>query len=144
MGWYIVIKTIKGYRYRYRQRTWREGKHVRTESVYLGPADGAAPRPAASASAANAGLSQYERTMQEHRALLKSAKPRPQEPEKPEPQHEYTASEKREVQREERERAREYKKAMQKENAKFRAAKRDSKGIKALNPFLARGIKKKT
>jgi hypothetical protein len=38
--WYVVIKTIKGHRYRYRQRTWREGQHVRTESLYLGPADG--------------------------------------------------------------------------------------------------------
>ena len=36
-------QTIKGYRYRYRQRTWREGSHVRTESVYLGPADAGAP-----------------------------------------------------------------------------------------------------
>ena len=30
MGWYRVVKTIKGHRYRYiyEQRTWREGKHV--------------------------------------------------------------------------------------------------------------------
>jgi hypothetical protein len=38
MDWYIVIKTIKGRRYRYRQKTWREGRHVRTRSEYLGPA----------------------------------------------------------------------------------------------------------
>ena len=37
---YIVIKVIKGRRYVYEQRTWREGKRVRTESRYLGPADG--------------------------------------------------------------------------------------------------------
>jgi hypothetical protein len=37
---YIVIKTIKGRRYAYEQRTWREGKRVRTESRYLGPAAG--------------------------------------------------------------------------------------------------------
>lgn len=37
---YTVIKTIKGRRYVYEQRTWREGKRVRTESRYLGPADG--------------------------------------------------------------------------------------------------------
>ncbi len=43
-GWYIVTKTIKGYRYRYRQRTWREGGQVRTESRYLGPEDGLGPR----------------------------------------------------------------------------------------------------
>lgn len=38
MSWYIVVKTIKGHRYRYRQRTWRENGKMRTESVYLGPA----------------------------------------------------------------------------------------------------------
>ena len=32
MGWYKVVKTIKGHRYVYEQRTWREGRHVRTES----------------------------------------------------------------------------------------------------------------
>lgn len=37
---YTVIKTINGRRYVYEQRTWREGKRVRTESRYLGPADG--------------------------------------------------------------------------------------------------------
>ena len=40
MDWYIVIKTIKGRRYKYRQKTWREGKHVRTRSEYIGPEDG--------------------------------------------------------------------------------------------------------
>ena len=52
MGWYIVIKTIRGHAYRYWQRIWRAGKHVRTESVYLRPAgrdagetEGANPRP---------------------------------------------------------------------------------------------------
>ena len=40
MGWYIVIKTIKGRQYRYRQRTWREGNRVRTESHSLGPVSG--------------------------------------------------------------------------------------------------------
>jgi hypothetical protein len=37
MGWYRVIKTIKGHRYVYEQRTRREGKHVRTENRYIGP-----------------------------------------------------------------------------------------------------------
>jgi hypothetical protein len=49
MGWYTVVKTIKGHRYEYLQRTWREGKKVRTESRYIGPAepaqDGAPSRP---------------------------------------------------------------------------------------------------
>src|SRR3954451_2901075 len=43
MGWYRVVKTIKGHRYIYEQRTWREGKHVRTESRYVGPADDGTP-----------------------------------------------------------------------------------------------------
>src|SRR3977135_3276445 len=34
---YIVIKTIRGRQYRYEQRSWREGKRVRTKSRYLGP-----------------------------------------------------------------------------------------------------------
>lgn len=34
---YVVIKTIKGRRYAYEQRSYREGKRVRTESRYLGP-----------------------------------------------------------------------------------------------------------
>jgi hypothetical protein len=42
VGWYTVIKTIKGHRYEYLQRTWREGRKVRTESRYLGPVDPAA------------------------------------------------------------------------------------------------------
>jgi hypothetical protein len=47
LGWYTVVKTIKGHRYEYLQRTWREGKKVRTESRYLGPVDPAADvRPA--------------------------------------------------------------------------------------------------
>ena len=36
MGWYQVVKTIKGHQYLYEQRTWREGKHVRTENRYIG------------------------------------------------------------------------------------------------------------
>ncbi len=39
MEWYIVTKTINGHRYRYRQKTWREGERVRTRSEYIGPAD---------------------------------------------------------------------------------------------------------
>ena len=39
MDWYRVIKKIKGRGYVYLQRTWREGKRVRTENRYLGPVD---------------------------------------------------------------------------------------------------------
>ena len=40
MGWYTVTKRIKGIAYLYRQRTYREGGKVKTESHYLGRADG--------------------------------------------------------------------------------------------------------
>lgn len=39
-AWYRVIKIIKGHRYVYEQRTQRNGKHVRTENRYVGPAAG--------------------------------------------------------------------------------------------------------
>lgn len=35
------IRTIKGRRYRYLERRWREGGKVRSQSLSLGPADGA-------------------------------------------------------------------------------------------------------
>jgi hypothetical protein len=37
---YRVVKAIKGRRYLYEQRTWRDGGRVRTESRYIGPLDG--------------------------------------------------------------------------------------------------------
>jgi ADP-Ribosyltransferase in polyvalent proteins len=39
MEWYVVTKRIKGRAYYYRQKTWREGKRVRTRSEYIGPGD---------------------------------------------------------------------------------------------------------
>ena len=42
MAWRIIVKTVKGHRYRYRQRSFRVGGKVKTESVYLGRADGPA------------------------------------------------------------------------------------------------------
>ena len=49
MDWYIVVKTINGRRYRYRQKTWRENGRVRTRSEYIGPADSASSKPASAA-----------------------------------------------------------------------------------------------
>ena len=43
--WNIVIKTINGRRYRYRQKSWYEGGRIRTRSKYLEPADGPARAP---------------------------------------------------------------------------------------------------
>lgn len=41
---YVVIKTIKGRRYRYLQTSFRQGKRVYTKSICLGPVDGTAAR----------------------------------------------------------------------------------------------------
>jgi hypothetical protein len=45
MNWYRVTKTIHGRQYYYWQKTRREGKHVRTENRYIGPADGTPSEP---------------------------------------------------------------------------------------------------
>ena len=39
MPWYNVVKTINGRKYLYRQRTYRAGGKVRTESQYIGAVD---------------------------------------------------------------------------------------------------------
>jgi hypothetical protein len=62
VGWYRVIKTIKGHRYIYEQRTWREGKKVRTKSRYVGPADGEAPRSSAERAQKRTGAAQRVNT----------------------------------------------------------------------------------
>ena len=37
---YVVIKKIKGRRYRYLQRSYRVGRKVKTESIFLGAVEG--------------------------------------------------------------------------------------------------------
>jgi hypothetical protein len=63
---YIVVKTVKGRQYLYEQRTWREGKRVRTESRYLGPLGGQHAR-----------AEEEERTAQKHRRFHQSARAAP-------------------------------------------------------------------
>jgi len=38
MQWYRAVKTIRGRKYIYEQKTYRAGKHVRTLNRYVGPA----------------------------------------------------------------------------------------------------------
>jgi len=56
MSWYSVIKTVKGRRYLYKQRTWREGKRVRSESVYVGCLDGGGRTPKGGGAKGSAGV----------------------------------------------------------------------------------------
>jgi antirestriction protein ArdC len=56
-GWYRVVKTIKGHRYLYEQRTWRDGRQVRTQSRYIGRAGDTATAGASPGQAVEAGLS---------------------------------------------------------------------------------------
>jgi len=152
VGWYIVIKTIKGHRYRYRQRTWREGGRVRTESIYLGPADGG--RSVNPASGAGAKVASGASTASIRPPSVSGTAARVPE----EAIHQLTpftahlkGKDRREYERE-RERQRREDERIQygpraarvrKMEAKIRAAKRKTAGIKKLNPFIALGIKKK-
>jgi hypothetical protein len=40
MQWYVVVKTINGRKYLYRQKTYRVGRQVKTINQYIGPYDG--------------------------------------------------------------------------------------------------------
>lgn len=53
MDWYVVIKTINARAYVYRQRTFRQDGHVKTECEYVGPSAGE-PLPGELAELANA------------------------------------------------------------------------------------------
>jgi hypothetical protein len=59
---YLVIKKIKGNRYYYWQRTWREGKKVKTWNQYVGPVNKVA-RPISMTPS-----QEYEAARQAHRA----------------------------------------------------------------------------
>jgi hypothetical protein len=91
---------------------------------------------------------QYQQTVTEHREHLANADYTPPAPEviEPEPKprrEDYTADEWRELQRLKREQKREFDAAMKIQNAKVRAVKRKTRGIKAVNPFLAQGMELK-
>lgn len=139
MGWYIVIKTIKGHRYRYRQRTWREGKHVRTESHYLGPADGTAGAPRIVSGAASVVSPTAPHVPEEAIRQLRPWTANVEDKQSRKFFEKYRAAIRREDEliqygkRSER---------IKKQKAQYRAARRATKGIKALNPFLAKAIAK--
>jgi hypothetical protein len=67
---YVVIKTIKGRRYRYLQTSFREGKRVYTRSICLGPVDGVvARRPARAQSAGISAFLDAEQMSREDRMM---------------------------------------------------------------------------
>ena len=89
--------------------------------------------------------SQYEQTMSEHTAAIEQSQPVPKVPEKSVPddrprRENYTREEWLQIHREQRERTKEYDAAMKIENAKIRKAKRQTRGIKASNPFIAKAV----
>ncbi len=87
MGWYTVTKTIKGRKYTYRQRTWREGGKVRTQSVYVGPASDVAVATAETAPPVDPIIMEIQQLDSEEVASLpiqdKSAPPPAPEPPQP-------------------------------------------------------------
>jgi len=135
-NFYKVTKNINGRLYDYWQRTTRVGKSVKTENKYIGPASSGASFPSG----------QYERTVDEHQELLAAADytPPAPEPEAYEPTYkkgDYTLNEWREILAQRRAEKKEFDTAMKIQNAKVRKAKRETKGIKALNPFIAKVLK---
>lgn len=149
--WYRVTKKIYRRRYDYWQRTYRVGASVKTENRYIGPSSGH-PQ-IASCVGTNAtsisilGMSQYERTVAEHRRLIERANIQVKPPEpiyvEPKPKREnYTRDEWLEHLREQRRLKREYDAGMKRQAREIRQAKRDTRGIKAFNPFIARMLKK--
>ena len=148
MPWYKVTKRINGRLYDYWQRTYRVGKSVKTENKYIGPAGSGSrsssgtthtatkfetvplttsqpPPPAAAQLAHENVMSHFDRYAgfsKEFRQLLKKA----DDKERREYEHDRYGPLKERIKR---------------QQAAVRKAKRQTTGIKALNPFLALGIK---
>ena len=148
MPWYKVTKRINGRFYDYWQRTYRVGKSVKTENKYIGPAGSGSPSssgttctatkvetlpqktsqpppPAAAQRAQESVMSHfdpYAGFSKEFRKLVKKA----DDQERREYEHDRYGPLKERIKRQE---------------AAVRKAKRKTRGIKALNPFLALGIK---
>lgn len=159
MGWYVVIKTINGHRYFYKQRTWREGKHVRTENVYLGPTGDSgrkssrrSPKQPASPVTFQVNRSpDTEKSADAAKELIKTEPANLFADERDDPvrkavadalETEYRNRNKKELERERRRIERilygPLTKRIARQKAKYLAAKRMTKGIKALNPFIAK------
>ncbi|MDP3077502.1 hypothetical protein [Bradyrhizobium sp.] len=67
---YVVVKTIKGRRYRYLQTSFRQGKRVYTKSICLGPVDGVvARRPARGGTGGTSAFLDAEQMSQEDRMM---------------------------------------------------------------------------
>jgi hypothetical protein len=130
MPWYKVVKTINGGRYLYWQRTYRVGKSVKTENRYIGPATARPPPTIASPTYSASAPDTPERVVSRIRPFYSGDK---------------VLERFAERQRREDE-AIQYgplKHRLKRMQAKIRAAKRNAKGNKYLNPFLGQAIKKK-
>jgi hypothetical protein len=138
-NWYKVTKHINGHYYDYWQRTYRVGKSVKTMNRYIGPASRESSLPSTFSN-------QYERTVGEHGIYLAKADytPPPPEPVEPEPKDrkaDFSPDEWREIQAYKRQQKRDFDAAMKCQAAAVRKAKRETKGIKALNPFIAKALR---
>lgn len=88
-------------------------------------------------------VTQYGRTVAEHRDLLERADYTPPPAEPPEPEPEYTREGRREIRALEREQKQEEEAYKKRHSSEVRAAKRKSRGTGAANPFLGQAIRKK-
>jgi hypothetical protein len=87
---------------------------------------------------------QYERTVVEHRNYLANSDydAHIPAPEPPEPEPRYTNEEAREERARLRAEKKEFDAAMKEQTAKLRRARRETKGIKSANPFIAKALRK--
>ena len=141
-SWYRVTKRINGRLYDYWQRTYRVGKSVKTENKYIGPASGHALSVATYSPTApttpedvtgqyftpeaahNGQRGNIRKLNAEKKAILRN-------------ENYFDTDAFDRVQDE-----LDYANAAKKNQERIREAKRKTKGIKALNPFLAQAIKK--
>jgi hypothetical protein len=129
-NWYKVKKRINGRLYYYWQRTQRVGGSVKTENKYIGPASGSA-----------LAASVYSATAPEtpERVLPRIA---PFGNPQTESQHVMAKIMERERREDEHIQYGPLKARIERQKQAVRDVKRKTRGIKAVNPFLAQGIKR--
>jgi hypothetical protein len=151
MDWYKVVKTINGRKYLYLQKTYRDGGSVKTLNRYIGPATSTSISPTAAGVRHRAVLTDPPITTRPSVAQTTVPTSAPNTPE-----HAVThltplrariddPKLRRWIERlqgkiREEDEAIQYgprKARIKRMKAKVRAAKRKTKGVKALNPFIA-------
>ena len=136
-NWYRVTKKIHGRFYDYWQRTYRVGKSVRTENRYIGPSSTYMPRTVAPQVEISSPTRPY--TPEEAIAFITpfTAQLRGKD------RRDYERERAKQRAEDERIQYGPMKVRLKRQLAKIRAARRNTRGIKSLNPFIAQLVRKK-